>query len=65
MKATKIKELTNEEIEKQIADNRAEIFSLRMKFQSNQLDNPAKIKLLRKDIARLETEKSARRNAAK
>ena len=64
MKPSEIREKTNEEIEKLIADTRAEIFSLRMKFQTNQLTNTSKIRQLRKDVARLETEKTARRNQA-
>ena len=61
MKPSEIREKTDEEIEKLIADSRAEIFNLRMKFQTNQLTNSSKIRQLRKDVARLETEKSARR----
>ena len=65
MKPSEIREKTDEEIEQAIGQLRSEIFKLRMKYTTNQLTETAKIGVLRKDIARLETEKSARRLAAK
>ncbi len=65
MKASEIREKTDEEIEKAIGELRAEIFQLRLKYSTNQLTETAKIGMLRKDIARLETEKTARRLAAR
>ncbi|MFA6815429.1 MAG: 50S ribosomal protein L29 [Lentisphaeria bacterium] len=64
MKASEIREKTPEEIDLAIKDSRSELFQLRMKFQTNQLENPARIAVLRKDVARLETEKTARRKSA-
>jgi len=61
MKASEIRQKTTEEIEKAIVDSRSEIFKLRLKFSTNQLTETAKIGNLRKDIARLETELTARR----
>lgn len=60
MKASEIRQKTDEEIAKQINDNRAKIFQLRLKVQTNELKNTAEIKALRKDIARLNTEITAR-----
>ncbi|MBR4519004.1 MAG: 50S ribosomal protein L29 [Victivallales bacterium] len=63
MKAKEIRQKTDEEIAKQIDDNRKEIFQLRLQAQTSELKNTARIGLLRKDIARLETEKTARKAA--
>ena len=60
MKAKEIRQMTDEEIAKQIDDNRKEIFQLRLQAQTSELKNTARIRNLRKDIARLETEKTAR-----
>ena len=64
MKAAEIREKTNEEIDLEIENCRREIFDLRLKFQTNQLENTSRIRILRKDIARMETEKTARRKSA-
>lgn len=60
MKASEIRQKTDEEIAKQLHDNRAQIFQLRLKVQTNELKNTAQINVLRKDIARLNTEITAR-----
>ncbi|NMA42584.1 MAG: 50S ribosomal protein L29 [Oligosphaeraceae bacterium] len=65
MKPAKIRELTDAELNLEIERCKKEIFDLRLKLQTNQKTNSANIGLLRKDIARLETEKTARRKAAK
>ncbi len=64
MKASEIRQKTDEEIAKQLTDSRDEIFKLRLKFQTNELKNNARIGILRKDIARLETEMNARARQA-
>ena len=63
MKAKEIRELTLEEIDRALLDCRKEIFNLRLQFQTGQLENSARIRTLRKDVARQETEKTARRLA--
>ncbi len=60
MKASEIRQKTDEEIAKQLNDSRAKIFQLRLKIQTNELKNTAEIGALRKDIARLNTEINAR-----
>jgi large subunit ribosomal protein L29 len=64
MKPAEIREKTNEELDLEIENCRKEIFQLRLKFQTNQLQDTSRIRLLRKDIARMETEKTARRKSA-
>ena len=60
MKASEIRQKTDDEILQQLEANRREIFQLRLKYQTSELKDTAKIGKLRKDIARLETEKTAR-----
>ncbi len=60
MKPAEIREKTNEELDRLAMDARAEIFNLRRQAVTGQLTNPARIRILRKDVARIETEKSAR-----
>ena len=60
MKAKENREKTAEELEKLLADTRKEIFNLRRQALTGQLQNSSKIRILRKDVARMETEKTAR-----
>ncbi|NLF18479.1 MAG: 50S ribosomal protein L29 [Lentisphaerae bacterium] len=60
MKAAKIRELTNEELARQLDECRREGFNLRMQQQTGQLENTGRIREVRREVARLETEKTAR-----
>ncbi len=55
MKAKKIRELTINELEVKLKDLKAELFNLRFQLATNQLDNPMRIREVRKDIARVNT----------
>ena len=55
MKAREFKELTNEELLKKKKDLKEEAFNLRFQHSTGQLENTARIKLIRRDIARIET----------
>jgi large subunit ribosomal protein L29 len=55
MKARELKELTAEELLKREKDLKEEIFNLRFQHSTGQLDNTARLKQVKKDIARLET----------
>jgi large subunit ribosomal protein L29 len=55
MKATEIRDLTPEEIEVQIAQAKEELFRLRFRSATQELENPALVKSLRRDIARMRT----------
>jgi large subunit ribosomal protein L29 len=55
MKMTEIKDLTPQELAAKSRDLRQEIFNLRLQQASSQLEKPARLRLLRRDIARLET----------
>jgi len=60
MKASEIKNLTDAELVSQLAANKAELLKLRIQAKTGQLENSARIKVLRKDIARIHTEQTAR-----
>ena len=55
MKARELKELTREELLKKKKDLKEEMFNLRFQHSTGQLENTARMKVLKKDVARLET----------
>ena len=55
MKASEISELTASELESKLKDLKAELFNLRFQLAINQLENPMRIKAVKKDIARVKT----------
>lgn len=55
MKATEIRALSVEELEKKLKDLKEELFNLRFQHAINQLDNPHRIDDVKKDIARVMT----------
>jgi large subunit ribosomal protein L29 len=55
MKGKEFRELTKEELLKKKKDFKEEAFNLRFQHSTGQLENTARIKLIRKDIARIET----------
>ena len=55
MKANDIRKLSTEEINKKITESKQELFNLRMKQATGNLENPGRIKELRKTVARLKT----------
>ncbi len=60
MKIKELKEMTNEELATLRRDLKHETINLRVQQQSGQLENPARIKAVRRTIARIETILSAR-----
>ena len=64
MKMTDIRELSDEELTKKLEDGRAELFNLRFQMATSQLDNTARVKNVKRDIARIQTEIRARQIAA-
>lgn len=55
MKANEIKDLTKEELESKLGELKQELFNLRFQHSINQLENPMKLKAVKKDIARVKT----------
>jgi large subunit ribosomal protein L29 len=64
MKMSEIKDLTAQELAAKSRDLRQEIFNLRLLQASSQLEKPAQLRVLRRDIARLETRISQLRRKA-
>lgn len=55
MKAKEIRELTEQELNEKIHELKEELFNLRFQLATGQLDNPMRIRQVRKDIARVKT----------
>jgi len=55
MKISKIKEMSSPELEKELGELKTELFKLKFSLATNGLDNPMKIKAVKKDIARINT----------
>ena len=55
MKINKIKEMSSPDLEKELGELKSELFKLRFSLATNGLDNPMKIKEVKKDIARINT----------
>ena len=55
MKISKIREMSSPELEKELGELKTELFKLRFSLATNGLDNPMKIKEVKKDIARINT----------
>lgn len=55
MKAGELKEMTNEELLNKEGELKNELFNLRFQAASGQIENPMRIKAVKKDIARIET----------
>lgn len=55
MKATEIRELNMVELRDKLKELKGELFNLRFQLAVNQLDNPTRIKAVKKDIARVKT----------
>jgi len=54
MKARELRDLTKEELLKKKKDFKEEIFNLRFQHSTGQLENTARMKLLKRDVARIE-----------
>ncbi len=55
MKLRELKELSGDELETKEAELKDQLFKLRFQHALGQLDNPLKVKNIRKDIARIKT----------
>jgi len=64
MKMSELKDLTVAELALKGRDLRHEIFSLRLQQASSQLEKPARLRFLRRDVARVETRISQLRKKA-
>ena len=55
MKINKIREMSSPELEKELGELKKELFKLKFSLATNGLDNPMKIKEVKKDIAKINT----------
>jgi len=55
VKAEELREQTDGELEKRLADLREELFNLRFQHATGQLENPIRLRDVRRDIARVLT----------
>jgi large subunit ribosomal protein L29 len=68
MKAQEIRDLNVEEIDRKVKELKENLFKIKMKLTTKQVENTSQIQLIKKDIARLLTiskEKKAVKGAAK
>ena len=60
MKGNEFKTMTDIELDKKLKDLKSELFNLRFRHASGQLENPVSIRTCKRDIARVNTEIRAR-----
>jgi large subunit ribosomal protein L29 len=65
VKASELRELEIEELAQKAREARDEFFNARVKHATGQLEDTAKLKWLRRDVARAETVLAAKREATK
>lgn len=65
MKINKIREMSSPELEKELGELKTELFKLKFSLATNGLDNPMKIKEVKKDIAKINTVLTERKIANK
>ena len=55
MKASEIRNLSVQELNEKLSDLKSELFNLRFQHAINQLENPMRLGVVKKDIARVKT----------
>ena len=60
MKAKEVREMTNDELASKLVSLKEELFNLRFRHATGQLENPNVISGVKKDIARVKTENRER-----
>ncbi len=55
MKAKEIRDMTDQELEQKVKDFKTELFNLRFQSATGQLENPMRIKEVKKSFARVMT----------
>ena len=56
MKANELRDMSAAELTKKLAELKEELFNLRFQHAINQLDNPMRLNIVKKDIARVKTQ---------
>ena len=55
MKMPKLREMTDEELRQRMTDTREELFNLRIQRSTGRIERPVRMRLLRRDTARVLT----------
>lgn len=55
MKGKEVRDLSAEELQRRLSDLKEELFNLRFQAATGQLDNPMRMREVRRDIARVRT----------
>ena len=55
MKTTEIRDLSEKEMEERVQDLEEELFNLRFQIATGKIENPGRIRHIRRDIARIKT----------
>ena len=63
MNVKEVRDLSNEELEKEVTSLKEELYSLRFAQATGNLENPARIRDIKKTIARIYTVMTERANA--
>lgn len=61
MKIKELRDLSNEELSRKRRDLKEEMLNLRVQQQSGQLENPSRIRQVRRTVAKIETVLAGRR----
>ena len=61
MKVAEIRNLSDQDLDKQLYDLQSELFNLRFRLATGQLENPSAIGIVKKDIARVKTIQTERK----
>lgn len=69
MKSVELRQLSVDELRKRLVDEQLNLANLRFQLATSQLESPIKVRLVRRDVARLQTlitemENAAQRKAA-
>jgi len=62
MKAKELRELSTEDLQKKEQDTREDLFKLKFQHGIRKLENPARLALLRRNIARIKTIRTEQAN---
>ena len=60
MRARQLRELSDEELDRRMAETRQELFNLRFQSATGALENSARLRMTKREIARILTIKSER-----
>jgi large subunit ribosomal protein L29 len=63
MKARQLRDLTDQELEEKMAETRQELFNLRFQSATGALENSARLRMAKREIARILTVKNERERA--